>query len=266
MSKAIAILGCGWLGLPLAEHFISLKYLVNGSTTDKGKLSTLKKAGVNPFLVQVNESEIEGDIQGFLNHMDVLVVNIPPKLRKPPFEDYTAKIALLIRHLENSSISKVVFVSSTSVYGEVEGIVTEATKPKPTTESGKQLLASENLLLKSRAFKTTIIRFGGLIGPNRHPIHHLSGKKDLSNGDELVNLIHLQDCIRLIHNVMEHSLENPIVNGVYPYHPTKREFYKEAAKKRGLPPPKYSKENVKTIKKAVKSNIFLTKYKWPITT
>ena len=52
----ISILGCGWLGFPLAKRFIEEGYSVNGSTTSESKLSVLENAGINPFLV-VLESE-----------------------------------------------------------------------------------------------------------------------------------------------------------------------------------------------------------------
>ncbi|MDC1274067.1 SDR family NAD(P)-dependent oxidoreductase, partial [Flavobacteriaceae bacterium] len=39
----IGIIGCGWLGLPLAKSLISNNYKVKGSTTRKNKLTVLNK-------------------------------------------------------------------------------------------------------------------------------------------------------------------------------------------------------------------------------
>ena len=64
-------------------------------------------------------------------------------------------------------------MSSTSVYGDSFPIVeiTEETKPNPDTESGKQLVIAETLFVQSNPhFKTTVIRFGGLLGDDRHPV------------------------------------------------------------------------------------------------
>ena len=46
--KKIAILGCGWLGLPLAKSLLSKGYKVKGSTTSESKLEILENAGVLP--------------------------------------------------------------------------------------------------------------------------------------------------------------------------------------------------------------------------
>ena len=42
-QNKIGIIGCGWLGLPLAKEFISNNYKVKGSTTTKEKLKISEK-------------------------------------------------------------------------------------------------------------------------------------------------------------------------------------------------------------------------------
>ena len=44
MNQRISILGCGWLGLPLAVELISKGYKVNGSTTSMTKVRELEAA------------------------------------------------------------------------------------------------------------------------------------------------------------------------------------------------------------------------------
>jgi nucleoside-diphosphate-sugar epimerase len=88
----------------------------------------------------------------------------------------------------------VLFISSTSVYNDVDAFVTEETIARPATESGKQLLETEQLLQSNINFKTTI-RFGGLIGEDRHPVKFLAGRENLENPNAPINLIHQEDCI-----------------------------------------------------------------------
>lgn len=233
-------MGCGWLGFPLAISLIKDGYAVNGSTTSKEKIPTLKKKGISPFLISLGEQTILGAIDDFLKGLDVLIINVPPKLRKSNTESYIGKIQVLHKALKQVKPPKILFISSTSVYGEINGIVTEETHSKPTTESGKQLLATENLFLNDSELQTTIIRFGGLIGQNRHPIEQLSGKKGLTNGNSYVNLIHLEDCITIIKTILENRCWGEIFNGVYPYHPFKKEYYKKQALLRNLTPPSYA--------------------------
>ena len=265
MSNTIGVLGCGWLGLPLAISFVKNGSRVHGSTTSKQKLSQLKQEGILPFYLSLSEDKIEGDISDFLRDVNLLIVNVPPNLRGENKENYVQKIQLLHQEVKKSEIQKVIFVSSTSVYGDVEGEVTEDTIPQPSTESGKQLLASENIFVKDTDLETTIIRFGGLIGPNRHPITILSGRQNLSNGKAPINLIHLNDCIRIIRSVVRNSWWGEVINGVYPEHPNKQEYYSSEAKKRGLQVPDYKVDN--SLKgKIIHSKVLLNVKKFEFTT
>ena len=42
----IAVVGCGWLGFPLAKNFVELGNTVIGTTTSSEKLSDLQEAGI----------------------------------------------------------------------------------------------------------------------------------------------------------------------------------------------------------------------------
>ena len=58
----ISILGCGWLGLPLAKKLIENGYEVKGSTTSESKLELLKNAGISPYQIKMEENEITGNM------------------------------------------------------------------------------------------------------------------------------------------------------------------------------------------------------------
>lgn len=259
MKNTIGIIGCGWLGLPLARSLVLSDYKVHGSTTRKNKLKILEEEGINPFLVILGEDSIKGQISEFLDQVDILIINVPPGLRANHRENYVRKVMLLHNEIKQSGVKKIIFVSSTSVYGDVESEVTEETLPRPVTESGRQLLEAEKIFQDDKSIQTTILRFGGLIGPNRHPVSKLSGKKGLSNGNEPVNLIHLNDCIHLIKSVLENNWWDQIFNGVYPEHPTKGTYYCEIADKYRLPRPEYQTHESTTNGKIIVSRNFLNK-------
>jgi nucleoside-diphosphate-sugar epimerase len=256
--KQISILGCGWLGLPLAKSLLENGFLVKGSTTSMEKISILEKVGIEPFLLELSEIGIKGNMNSFLENSEILIIDIPPKLRGLQKENFVAKIQNLIPFIENSSIEKVVFISSTSVYADDNSTVTENTNPQPETESGKQLLEAEQLLQNNPNFKTTVVRFGGLIGENRHPIHFLAGRQHIENPEAPINLIHLNDCIGIIEEILLPKFRDQndklgfgeIVNAVAPFHPTKKEYYTQKAIDLNLPLPEFddSKPSVgKTI-------------------
>ena len=259
MIERIGIMGCGWLGTPLGKRLLKQGYQVKGTTTSSDKLNTLSNLGITPFLIQLHESEITGDLPAFLTDMDLLIVNIPPRLRKSGAESYIKKMKLLLRYVQKARIPQLLFVSSTSVYGDIQGEITEDTPANPVTLSGKQLLQTEILFSAEKSFASTIIRFGGLIGGDRHPIFHLSGKAELKNGEELINLIHREDCIHMINTIIKYNYWNEVFNGVYPYYPTKSEYYTAEATKRKLPLPSYDTSKTQPVlkKRIISQNFFV---------
>lgn len=255
MTK-ISILGCGWLGLPLAKAMVAKGFSINGSTTSADKISILKESGINPFLINItlNESNLpfgkstSAEIETFLNESSILIIDIPPKLRGDNTESFVDKIAFLIPFIEKSTIEKVLFISSTSVYDENNLLVSEETKPSPETESGKQLLIAEALLQSNSIFKTTILRFGGLIGEDRNPIKFLAGKENIENPEAPINFIHLEDCMGIILKIIASNSWNETYNAVAPFHPSREEYYTLKAKEYNLPLPTFNHENESTKK------------------
>jgi nucleoside-diphosphate-sugar epimerase len=241
----ISILGCGWLGFPLAKALLKDDFLVKGSTTSEEKLSKLAAVGIDPFLVALDSKRISGAIDAFFHGSETLVIDIPPQLRGKNSDGlvkekiFVEKIKTLIPHIEKATIQNVLFVSSTSVYGEVNATISETTTPKPNTESGKQLLEVEMLLQNNKNFKTTILRFGGLIGEDRNPITSLAGKQNLENPETKINFIHQEDCIGIIHKIIRSSSWNEIYNGVSPFHPTREDYYAQKAAELNLPLPQF---------------------------
>lgn len=252
MGIKISILGCGWLGLPLAKSLLLKEYEVKGSTTSESKLDVLKNAGILPFQIQLEAHQIIGSIEDFLKETDVLIIDIPPGLRREisSLEEMTFvnKIRTLVPFIEKSGIKNVIFVSSTSVYADSFPIVeiTEETKPNPDTESGKQLAIVEALLQSNLNFKTTVIRFGGLLGDDRHPIKFLAGRTNVENPDAPVNLIQREDCIGIIEKILnqvEYDNWGATFNAVAPQHPTRKAYYQNKALIFNLPLPTFAEDS-----------------------
>ena len=253
--QKIAILGCGWLGFPLGTKLVENQFEVSGSTTSIGKLNLFEKASIKPFLIRVSENEIHGNIQEFLQGASILVIDIPPKLRAFNSENFVQKIQNLIPFVEQSQIKKVLFVSSTSVFADDNTIVNQSTEPSPDSESGRQLWETEKLLQHNNQFKTTIVRFGGLVGSDRHPAKMLAGKTNVQNPDAKINLIHQQDCISIIENIVINNVWNKTFNAVAPYHPTRIDYYTKKAIDFGLPIPEFDHSKVSLGKTVLSDNL-----------
>jgi len=241
LNKRISIIGCGWLGFPLAQELVKKGFAIKGSTTSKDKLELLFKAQIEAFQLRITPEGVIGNIRECLSKSDVLVLNIPPGLRRNPDANYVGQIESLIPNIEASSIQKVIFVSSTSVYADEIGFpeITEQTKPNPTSESGKQLLIVEKMLQKNPNFECTVLRFAGLYGNDRHPAKQLSGKTKLQNGEAPVNLIHLTDCINIIFEIIRQDCFGETFNACTTPHPTKASYYVSLCKDMNLALPSY---------------------------
>lgn len=269
--RQISILGCGWLGLPLAKALLKEGFSVKGSTTSAEKLTALENTGIQPFLLALDSESIPDAFTAFLAGSETLIIAIPPKLRgkNKDYSDahnnsFVKKIENLLPFIQKSTVENVLFISSTAVYGEANAIIDENTIPIPVTESGKQLLEIEQLLLANTHFKTTILRFGGLIGPDRHPARFLAGKENVANPEAPINLIHQEDCIGIILKIIETDTWNATFNAVTPVHPSREEYYTRKALGQNMVPPTFNHENP-SIGKTILSDDLIQKLNYTFT-
>lgn len=232
-------MGCGWLGEPLAVALVRQGVPVRGTTTHAPKAEILESQGIDPFVIQLGPEGFEGPWESFFEGLDTLVFNIPPGLRRNPERNYPARIRHLYAALERFKTPRLIYVSSTSVFGSHQGRVDESTTPQPDTESGKQLLEAESLLGSLPDCKVLTIRFGGLYGPGRHPAAYLAGRTGLQGGADPVNLIHLEDCLGILQEAFGDPDWTGVVHGVHPEHPPKAVYYARVAWELGLQPPVY---------------------------
>ena len=127
-------------------------------------------------MIVANEREVQGDLS-FFKGIELLIITIPPKPDKNGNINYDLIIEQLIKKIVFFRIKKVIYTSSTSVYGFQKKTISEKSEKYPLSDAAKKIIICENKLIENPYFESCIIRLGGLIGPNRHPIFKLSGKK-----------------------------------------------------------------------------------------
>ena len=238
-------MGCGWLGFPLAQRLHSLGYQIKGSTTTEEKVKLLSQNGIEGFLIRLPEDLNKPEIKPFWE-TDILFLNIPPRLRGDSKSDwdYPSIIRMIKDKSVETEVSWIIFASSTSVYGEFGGVTTEDDANPDTTSkpAGKVLLKSESVI-QSEGNDFTILRLGGLYGYGRHPVHYLSGKKNLDRANKPVNLIHQTDCINIITEVIKQRKRGEIYNMVSDGHPPRKALYESAADHFNLPKPEFKDDD-----------------------
>lgn len=235
MNKTITVLGCGWLGLPLALKLVAKGWQVKGTTTRAEKLATLTGHHIDAYLVQLDSLNTADP--AFLGS-DVLLINVPPGLRRRSEEAYLAEMEQLLAMVKQSPVKYVVFISSTSVYPELNKVISDVDE----VDEDSALYQSELLFTQCTGFTTTVIRFAGLIGPGRDPSRFFAGKQGVPNGQAPVNLIHLEDCLGIIEAVLTQQQFGFTYHAAAPTHPTKQAFYTAAATRAGLALPGFVDE------------------------
>jgi len=233
MSR-VCIIGMGWLGLQLAEKLKAKGYEVLGTVSSVEKQNSLKNAfnAIEVFkLNEISLNQLWND-----ENIDCFILTIPPSASN----QYATKMKELTFHLlDVHPKASLIYTSSSSVYGSEPRSVSEESETKPESANAKEIVAIEQHLIKNYESRSCIIRLGGLVGENRHPVKYLSGKTGLSKGKAPVNLIHAEDICRL----MIHLIQNNIVSGIYNLccqdHPPKMEYYRWVAGQLNLPKPNF---------------------------
>lgn len=235
MQKIISILGCGWLGTALGAHLSGKGWLVKGSSASQDGLNRLETTGIDTYYIRVGPDSVDVDYMNFFN-TDVLVISLPPQRKIDIRAVFPRQIDQIIQYIRMLNITKVIFISSTSVYRNNNQTVREDDAGLPDKPVGYALLEAEHKLLSLTGVDTAVLRFGGLIGMNRNPAHYLAKKQNVP-AEAPVNLIHRKDCIKIITEIITQEKWGEIYNACSPDHPTKMEFYTKAAQVSKVAPP-----------------------------
>jgi len=193
--KRILFLGCGDIAQRVAARLSDSTYHVEGlrrsqrvmhgiqmhvgNCCEPLTLNTLIDSAFD--IVVVTMTSVERSEAGYRNSyyrcMEVLLTAIDHALHKPPL---------------------IIFVSSTSVYGQNKGEwVNEASATEPTSFSGRVLLETESLLQQS-GVPHCIVRCSGIYGPARTRLIErvINGASETET--KWTNRIHSEDCARFL--------------------------------------------------------------------
>ncbi|MEJ2762478.1 SDR family oxidoreductase [Photobacterium sp. MCCC 1A19761] len=238
----ISVCGCGWLGLPLARHLAEQGNTVFGTQRDPERAAQLAAEGIHgvALTLPLCTDKVASDTElARLLAADVLVIAIPPGRQSGADKAFVANVKSLSRAAQAQGCQRVIFISTTSVYGEVSGRIDESTPPQPNTASGRAHHALEQWLRTQWQQNLVVLRLSGLIGPRRHPVKYLAGRSEIANGGDPVNLIHLDDCITAIEAIIHHWPTQTLLHLAAPSHPSRTAYYTRMAQLAGLAVPEF---------------------------
>lgn len=220
MSKNILLWGVGWLGLPLVKHLNENENKFYCITRNLDKINFL--SSIDVYATTTDELF---HAPKNLSQFDVFIITVPPT-SDISFFNVLSKILNSL-----SDECQVIYTSSTGIYKNVNGLVNE----KSELDSTSGVFKVEEFIQNKRVHNLTILRLSGLIGPKRHPVHFLAKKSINTNPSQVVNLIQQIDVIRIIELFIEKK-ELGIFNISSAEHPTRIEYYSQAAHEFGVNP------------------------------
>jgi len=236
-TPTVSILGCGWLGHPLGRRLVQAGYRVRGSTTTPEKVSMLQADGIEPHVLTLTPDLQTDDPAAFFD-AHILFLNIPPdRTADDPVAYYRAQVRAATEAAVRHGVSWIVCVSATSVYPS-EGREVVESDATPHAERARVLLEAERVV-REGACDSTILRYAGLIGGERHPGRFLAGRSQVAGGQARLNLIHQADAVGVALAVLQQEVRNDTFNVCAPEHPRREPFYRAAAKDVGQPPPTF---------------------------
>jgi nucleoside-diphosphate-sugar epimerase len=222
----ISIVGCGWLGLPVGRELVGRGHRVRGSTTTEAKFSVLAQAGVEPCLLSLIPQPV-GALDAVLA-AEVVLIAVPPRAGRfgdafHPQQIYALTDALRLAQ----AVRRVIYVSSTSVYPELNREMVETDVTGPEQAAAPALAEAEQLVLSLAPRQSiTVLRCGGLMGYDRIPGKYVAGKT-VNTGAVPVNYIHRDDAVAAIVRLIE-APRSGVFNLVAPQHPTREAVYRRS--------------------------------------
>lgn len=212
----IGIVGLGWLGLPLAKQLLHAGHEVIAS--NRSGQTTLYHQRFTCFKYDPEQKK-NSELEQF-NTCDAVILAIPP--RRESIKTYASDCVKAISYVTPQC--KVILISSTSVYPN-ESDTYDEDRITDDMRMHSPIGYAEHALSSLLGERLTIIRFAGLVGPNRYPVIAMAKSEKIYVGNEPVNLIHLEDALGVIRFVLDGNHWNLVLNGVCNEHPTKKKCY-----------------------------------------
>lgn len=237
----ISILACGWLGLPLGGHLVNKHYTVKGAVRQPNKLPELVALGIKPYLIDLNPTLADSQLDDFFES-NILFINIPPKAHTLGKDFHIQQIESILHVTQNNEGIKIIFASSTSVYPDLNQICDENTATLPD-----HVLVQAEQLIKKQHQDATILRFGGLMGPERFPAKY-SVNKLVPNPNHGVNYIHQKDAMAVVEHIITNKLWGKVYNVVSPGHPLRKDVFEKNCKDLGYKAPVFEENETLNFK------------------
>ena len=208
----ILIVGAGDIGGHLAGELAAAGHEVWGMRRSDKPIAD----GVQLLQADVADTET---LQNLPENLDVMLYCVAsPVFSKEGYHDYYYRgLRHILRALKDHKLKHNFFVSSSSVYHQMDGEWVDETSPtKPTSFAGKEMLAAEEALLKDKT-PGTVVRFTGIYGPGRTRMIEQARHGGHCDPEPPVwtNRIHRDDCVGVLKLLVEKALAGDKLHDIY---------------------------------------------------
>jgi nucleoside-diphosphate-sugar epimerase len=233
------IVGCGYLGRRVGERLARRGERVFGTTRSVEKAPILTNLGIEPVIATV------------LDPGSLAALPAADRVLYCVGFDRSAGVAMRtvyvkgLRDVLDRLDGRLIYVSSTGVYGQTEGEWVDETSPtEPTHESGRVALDAERLARvvgNERGWPLIVLRYSGLYGPGR-----IVRRASLERGEPIagdpsrfLNLIHIDDAADAAIAALDRGAPGAVYLASDDRPVERREYYTRAARLLNAPEPRF---------------------------
>ncbi len=240
----VLVAGAGWLGSALSRVMAGQGHRVTAIRRDPGRAAALASPGVEPLALDLSAP---GAVDRLPRDVDAVVACQAagadgPEAYRRTYVDATRTLLAALR--SSGRPARLLYTSSTGVFGQRDGSdVDEDTPPSTASASAEVLVEAERLVLGEpvSGIQGVVLRLSGLYGPGRNwPLERVrSGQIAIGPGDGTwLNLCHLDDAVTAVLAALERGLPGRVYHATDAEPVRRRDLAAWVAGRLGIPTPR----------------------------
>ncbi len=237
----VLIAGCGYVGCALGRALSA-----EGHTAFGLRRRAFAEPGIEPLVADLCDLEslrtLPPDLD-FVFYTASAGGRDPARYRAAYVDGLRNLLAALVS--QPRPVRRVFFTSSTAVYAQNRGEWVDEDAPAEAEDFAGRRLREGEEMLREGPFPTTVLRLGGIYGPDRTRLVDgvREGRAALRPGPpRYTNRIHREDCAGALRHLMGLDAPEPLYLGVDCEPTDEAEVLRWIAERLGLPPPRASSE------------------------
>lgn len=231
----LVIIGCGYLGRRLAHQYRGLGQDLLGVTRTAASAAELEREGI-----PARACDLASDALADLPLAHARVFHLAPPPTRGVEDLHTRRLVAAFAH---APPSRLVYVSTTGVYGDCDGAwVDETWPPRPAADRARRRWDAEQTLRawsRESGSALVILRVAGIYGPGRLPLERIRQGLPLVREEEAPysNRIHVDDLVAACTAAMERGVQGAVYNVCDGAPSTMTDYFFRVADAAGLPRP-----------------------------